>query len=276
MENDFLIGAFTNAGLFFVGWAMKKIGPFFSKKDPRFKSSTFFLFCLIWLIGSGFLFNKAIYDNEASTLYFIFFIIFSVIFCVIIWKDLSQFWYIGILGVDRKIDTGVDFDKSLLLCKNQLAFLGIGASKLTKSPEFEKAMFRCRQDRPIKFLLCKPSDEYLISAAKRANQAEDKYKDVVIASLKTIADLKLNRKLNIEVRFYSEKPLFRLMFIDDAICLLSSYAKFGVSDGSEVPQLHLKNMTGSDYSISLFSPMEQYFNWLWNVSEDWDFKNYLA
>jgi hypothetical protein len=100
-------------------------------------------------------------------------------------------------------------------------FLGVGARKLTEnSSEFEAALKRCnRPNRPVRFLLCKPTSTLLSRAAQSAGEAVNAYEHRVLESLKVIAMLRKNRDWNIEVRFYQiERPLFRLMFIDSWLC----------------------------------------------------------
>jgi len=116
-------------------------------------------------------------------------------------------------------------------------FLGTGAAKLTREDEFENAIRRCRPEQPIRFLLCKPTYDFLIEAARRFGVDRDEYKTIVTNSLRKIAELKEKYK-NIEVRFYSQFQVFRLMFIDDSICLVS-YNVMGEGDGSQLPQLHI-------------------------------------
>lgn len=126
-----------------------------------------------------------------------------------------------------------------------IRFLGIGASKLTSSPEFIEAVTRCnRADVPIRFLLTKPNNQMLELAARQKGLDPVKYRQKVEDSLRALQRLKKNSGMNIEVRFYpSEKrdmPLFRMMFINDSILLLS-YNIFGEGDGSQLPQIHIKN-----------------------------------
>jgi len=72
-----------------------------------------------------------------------------------LWSQLRQFWDVGLIGADRTIRGGLDYTRSLKMCRNSLSFLGVGARKLTEhAPEFENAMQRCnRPNRPIRLLL---------------------------------------------------------------------------------------------------------------------------
>jgi hypothetical protein len=196
---------------------------------------------------------------------------------LMLWYQLQQFWDVGLIGADKTIRDGIDCVRSLNMCQNSLSFLGVGARKLTEhAAEFEKAMQRCnRPNRPIRLLLCKPQAEFLQTAAKNANLPSDEYALRVQASLREIAKYRNRRDWNIEVRFYDvELPLFRLMFIDDWLCLVSHYV-FGEGDGSEWPQLHVRRSATERDVHSLYHPFEQYFGELWARAEVWDFKKYI-
>jgi hypothetical protein len=196
----------------------------------------------------------------------------------ILWKQLDQFWRLGIRGADQQIFKGISYADSLKLVHNQLKFLGIGASKLSREKEFADALDRCRQDQPIQLLLCNPDDKKLVSAAKRFKKPESEYRDIVVNSLRIIADLKNKGELNVQVRFYPEDcdPVFRLMFIDNSICLFS-YNLWGEGDGSQCPQLHIVNPPPPKRVVqSYYYPLEVYFNRLWERAAPWNFKDYLS
>jgi hypothetical protein len=195
--------------------------------------------------------------------------------CLLVWKELGPLWRLGIIGADDEIDKGLDCKRSLQLVTNSLDFLGIGAYKLTKEKaEFEAAIQRCsRESRPVKFLLCNPTNAELEEIARQAGKDPAEYRSRVVESLRSIAALRNLRDRNIEVRLYDRLPLFRLMFIDGWLCLASHYV-FGEGDGGKWPQL-LVSTQGRQVKTSLFYPFERYFNSLWQASEIWDFSSYL-
>ncbi len=205
-----------------------------------------------------------------------FILLMTVTLGFVIWKELSQFWNSGLISLDRTIKTGVDYDKALQLCTNQLDFLGIGASKLTQSSEFENAIRRChRPNIPIRFLLTKPNNQLLIKAAQHIGTDPQDYQKRVAQSLGVLGRLRNDKHMNIEVRFYpsdrqSNMPLFRLMFINNSICLMS-YNIFGEGDGSQLPQLHLKRSDNQRDTDSFYYPFRLFFDLLWQDSEPWDF-----
>ncbi|HUO31613.1 MAG TPA: hypothetical protein VMU80_20490 [Bryobacteraceae bacterium] len=200
----------------------------------------------------------------------------SVAIAWVVRSELNQFWRIGLVGADKQIQAGINFRKALGMVSSSMDFLGIGAAKLTgERAEFEAAVSRCqRPDSPVRFLLCRPDDRRLIELAQSADKEHASYQTRVLDSLRAIADLRNRRAWNIQVRFYQEFPTFRLMFIDDTICLASHYV-LGKGSGSELPQLHVVRPTGSRDVDSLFYGFTSYFERFWGDAEDWDFKRYL-
>src|ERR1035441_2312060 len=178
-------------------------------------------------------------------------------------SELRQFWGIGLVGADAQIRSGIDFAKALHLVSNSMDFLGVGAAKLTSEPAFEEAISRCqRPGKPVRFLLCRPDDEALAGIAQSADHDPHSYQRKVRTSLNVIAKLKKSRAWNIEVRFYPEFPIFRLMFIDDSLCLASHYV-LGKGVDTELPQLHIVRLRGSRDVDSLYYAFSSYFERLW-------------
>jgi hypothetical protein len=194
----------------------------------------------------------------------------------IIYCEFSQFWRIGLVGADRQIRSGIDFQKALRLVSNSFDFLGIGAAKLTSERvAFEEAIARCnRPDRPVRFLLCKPDNQELQYMAQSADQGRESYQNKVQESLRMIADLRNKRAWHIQVRFYKEFPTFRLMFIDDSLCLASHYV-LGKGSGADLPQLHIVRLRGARDIDSLYYAFNSYFERFWKDAEEWDFKQYI-
>ena len=207
--------------------------------------------------------------------YPLFFVVSSLVLGRLIWKEINQFWQVGLTGADRQVVSGLNYGTSLKLCTNSLDFLGIGASKLVREGEaFADAINRCHRDtRAIRFLLCNPDNADLIRMAKQAGRETGEYQRTVRDAIQTLAKFRVERERNIEVRFYNRLPLFRLMFIDESFCLASHYV-FGEGDGSQLPQLHVVRSVGPHRRDveSLYFPLQQYFEQLWEESTPWDFK----
>ena len=193
----------------------------------------------------------------------------------ILWFELRSLGAVGILGADPTIASGLSYARALRLCKNEILFSGIGAGKLTSCEEFEAAVRRCNRPGAVKLLLLRPDSAALETAAQQANKAPDAYQKDVRASLEHLRRLRVERKLNIEVRFHKASkapPVFRMMFIDSVVCLLS-YNLWGEGDGSQLPQLHLGYSASRKRAAETFyHPFREHFNKLWDSADRWDFK----
>lgn len=188
--------------------------------------------------------------------------------------EVYRFWRIGLLGADYRIRDGIAYDASLRLVNTQMSFLGTGAHKLTSSPEFDRALRRCRPDEPIRLLLRSPDDPTLSDAARRAGKPNSEYRDNVVASLRLIARLQSSIG-NIQVRFYEGDLVFRILLIDRRLALVS-FNVYGQGNGSELPQVHVADaFDGKVVTSSFFHAFERYFNERWRLAADWDFVAHL-
>jgi hypothetical protein len=215
-----------------------------------------------------------IYVFQAGAALFV--LISSVGLAWLAFSELNQYWRIGLVGADPQIRSGVDVRGSLLLISTSLDFLGIGAAKLTaERTEFEAAISRCSSpQRPVRFLLCRPDSERLQHLAQSAERDRTLFQERVRESLRVIADLRNRRAWNIEVKFYRDFPTFRLMFIDDSVCLASHYV-LGKGLDVELPQLHVVKMQGHRDVDSMYYAFRSYFERYWTEAETWDFSQYL-
>lgn len=206
------------------------------------------------------------------------FLITTLLVGWLIIRELFSFWRIGLVGADQSASLGISYAKALGFCQDSLDFLGIGASKLTEERDaFMAAIVRCnRPERPIRFLLSAPTNETLQSAAKQAGRPEREYQDRVRVSLRVLKQYREEQARNIEVRFYSDPPLFRLMFIDDSLCIVSHYV-LGEGDGSQLAQLHVRrSIWGRRNNESIYYPLKLYFDQLWERAKPWDFHEHIA
>jgi len=239
-------------------------------RNPRNRRLVPVLMLSAWIVSN---LGYAYFIRQYS---YIFLLVSTLLSGWVLYQEISQFWRIGLVGADAEIRKGIDYSKALGLCSNSIEFLGIGASKLTEPTEpFEEAIDRCNSPtRPIRFLLSSPDSLGLRNIALNAGVDETAYQERVRRSLRLIASLRKDRAKNIEVRFYSEFPAFRLMFIDDEICLASHYV-LGKGDGSQLPQLHIIKESASRDINSLYYGFRYYFDSIWQESEAWDFQKYL-
>lgn len=254
----------------------KKFSLVLIRRDPRITPRLYNVSFVIWGISGLFLHYYVIFINKSFIWLTPAFLVWSFLFILHLIKRRNQIRDIGIYGVDKEIKKGIDYARSLLLIKNEFKFLGIGAAKLTNQKDaLERAIKNCVQHKPVKFLLLDPTNDILKEAARRFGRPVDEYKHNVKNSLITIADLKQKFK-NIEVRFYPNFQIFRMMFIDDSICLLS-YNLTGEGDGSQLPQIYVVKPVFENTRVAntLYYPLEKYFEDLWETSRIWDFNEYL-
>lgn len=259
--------------LYILLWSLTKI-PFFTRLlNPNSKKILYpilLILCLLSYVFGGFALIIDWHNIVILSLFLLPLFLLSPFFLTTF-----RFLAVGINDADAQIKKGLNYKKALSLCHSQLSFLGTGASKLIKEEEFESTLSRCVSDRPIRFLLLKPDDATLVEAAKRAEKRPDEFENIVKGSLVKLARFK-HRFKNIEVRFYSTKPVFRLMFIDDSICLLS-YNIFGKGDGAQLPQVIISNAASvKKKEKTLYYPLSQYYEDIWNKSEEWNFTKYIG
>lgn len=210
------------------------------------------------------------------------FAVSSVIFGVWIWRQFDQYWSTGIIGIDKTVEAGMDYETSLRRCVSQLEFMGIGAHKLTTSSEFEAAVKRCSNPtKPIRLLLSHPENNLLENAAHQEGRQSLEYQNNVKASLRTIAHLRCDRRYNIEVRLYrrdaKSKPIiqyFRMMFINDELCLFS-YNVFGEGSGKKQPQMHVRRDASKRDVDSFYHAFRCHFEELWRTAIECDLQEFL-
>jgi hypothetical protein len=265
---DVVVSVASNAIFFALCLIARRIRNRFERSRRTVRAA------LIVILGFLYLAANLLYEHYVQFGFEIFFVISSLGVAWVVLAELYQFWRIGLMGADKTIAGGLGFKESLDLCTNSLEFMGIAASKLTgEKTAFEKAIVRChRENKPIRFLLCDPSSNELIKMARQANKPDKEYQENAKKSLRVLAEMKLSRERNIEVRFYKALPLFRLMFIDDVLCLASHYV-FGEGDGSQLPQLHVRRPTSAQRDVeTLYHPFRTYFERVWQESAPWDFR----
>ncbi|GLZ49222.1 hypothetical protein Acsp06_54070 [Actinomycetospora sp. NBRC 106375] len=186
-----------------------------------------------------------------------------------------KFWWVGVGGVDLKMRTGLHPKKALRSCTSGLSFLGTGASKLTSNADtFAQTVAACTASgNTVRLLLSRPDSANLRTAAQRANKPEEQFADAVKGSLQVIADLKLKRKFDIEVRFYDNATLFRLMFINERVCVFS-YNVYGTEDEMAVPQLFFSK-DASKETKSFYWGFERYFERQWDDAIEWNYSDFI-
>jgi hypothetical protein len=239
-----------------------------ARKNPAYRRLRLLAIVVLWI-----LLNVGFFLLVSS--WWLALLITSIVLGVVVFKELNQFWQIGLVGADREVRVGIDYATALGMCKQSFHFLGIGAAKLTQNQKaFRDAIDRCNRTEPVRLLLSRPDEPELERFARMAGKSEESYQSTVRESLRFIASLRNNEEKNIQIRFYPQFPAFRLMFIDGTICLMSYYV-MGKGDGSNLPQLHIVKIAGSQDIEALYFGFSVYFEKMWNESQDWDPREFL-
>lgn len=269
--HDLTIGILGNA----IFWVLLAGGQVLyaklAKHNPAYRRLRFVLISVAWLALNSclFVFGPNFWPWS---------LIMSLIpMAFVIGSELNQFWRIGLVGADKDVLQGINYVTALGMCQNSLDFLGIGAGKLVRYPdEFKSAIDRCnREDRPVRLLLVDPGYPGLERIARNAGRDPEAYRKGVIESLRFIARLRNDEQKNIQVRLYREFQAFRLMLINDSICLMSYYV-LGKGDGSNLPQLHIIKTAAARDVESLYYGFSRYFGEMWDDSQEWNFQDFLA
>lgn len=181
-------------------------------------------------------------------------------------NDLSR---VGIANAFETTRKGVSAADSLKLVKRDLVFLGIGAKKLTETPEFDAMLARCKTaNGHVKFLLSSPGNEALEELARQNGRDDLSYRSRVKESIREIFTRATNSGVDFEVRLYDLKqkvslPRFRLAFIDGRLCVFSQL-RWSEGEGLDNPQLILRG-NGSSAESSLYKGYRDYFDDLWDL-----------
>lgn len=192
------------------------------------------------------------------------------------------------VGVDDVMfNPNVDaYTKFLTSANSAFSFQGVGAEKLTRDFNIFQAMVsRCgTPTHPVRLLLVSPDAAWLQEGAARRGLGRSSFADRQTQSLQRIARVKREFSGNIVVRFYTARPVFRLMFSDRSTCWLGHYTESAASPGQNEfaeqsnSSLVLARPRTKAPDQQLYGALEMYFEEQWNSagSSEWDFSSYLT
>jgi len=185
--------------------------------------------------------------------------------------SLSDLSHVGILNVHSSTSKGVSAERSLKLVNKSIAFLGIGAKKLTETKEFDLALRRCKKaGGQVRFLLSDPQNEGLSRLAKGNERSSSSYKSRVRESISEIVHKAEVSGVSCAIKLYRidneiSLPRFRLMFIDDRVCLFSNVI-WNDREGLDNPQMILRHRDrNAEANLYLF--YRGIFEDLWNSAD---------
>lgn len=111
----------------------------------------------------------------------------------------------------------------------------------------------------------------LEKAAQRNGHIADEYTERVRETLRTIESLAKSKDLNIEIREYSasagSSQQFRLMFLNDDICLLS-WTVWDKSEGRDNPQIVLSKSGRDKPERTMYRALMDNFEDRWEAASD--------
>ncbi|TXH77225.1 MAG: hypothetical protein E6Q88_01780 [Lysobacteraceae bacterium] len=191
---------------------------------------------------------------------------------------------LGIHGVTLKPGMA-DYRKILESAAKEFMMMGVGADKLTRDVDvFRGVVNRCGSaHQPVRLLLIHPDAEWVADTAQRRGLAKNEFRGRITASLARIKLIKSNYAGNVEVRFYTQKPIFRLIFLNGKSCLFGQYtetaAKFGENeyDNFSNPNIEISASENRAHDLELYGAMKDYFEQMWRSCEgnSWDFKTFV-
>lgn len=178
-----------------------------------------------------------------------------------------------------------DYKRFLDAAVSNFALLGIGAEKLTRDFEsFRSMVTRCgTSSKPVRLLLVSPDANWLGDGARRRGLGQSNFKEIQITSLQRIARIREEFRGPIEVRFYTWRPVFRLLFSNNNLCWFGHYSESVSTTGTnEFIDRSNSNVVvmapqGKALDLEFFGALQHHFDELWEQSKEaaWDFKTYI-
>jgi hypothetical protein len=277
-DTDIILPLIVNLASTGIGWLiLKALRALRLRRTKFFPGDIGLLYTILaaaWIVGAYFSVRYAVSSGSTAVGTLLVAIPTSLIFTSL-WFDVSRYWTVGVRSADQKMEGDLLPANTLTAVRNSLDFLGTGASKLTIEDEFREAVMRCtRNGSTVRLLLSQPDSANLRAAAQRAEKPIDAYERVVRESLRVIARLHEQQAAQVEVRFYTGTRRFRLMFVDDQVCLFS-YNVYASRNALQYPVLRLFKSRREEVR-SFYWAFEQYFEDEWKQAKPWDFREFLT
>jgi len=164
---------------------------------------------------------------------------------------------VGITAIASDAYSKVTSDEAAEVADNSLYFLGISAKRTISSPGFRSLLERVpRESIRLRFLLLDPDSPNLDRKAKDEGDSPEAWRRDISATLSRLRELQEKHSKLIEVRVYSEFPVWRLTIIDEKRAIVHFFPS--QKQGPESPQLDLLKGEGS-----YFEPLFKEFCEIW-------------
>lgn len=140
----------------------------------------------------------------------------------------------------------------------QFYFLGISGNRTVNSSEFEQAVVKlARSGASVKFLLLNPSSPLVARRAGDEGSSADVWEHDIKATSRRLKDIATKNSVTIEVRYYEDYPLWRMLVVDRKIIYLNYY--LDRKRFTDSPQVVLKKT-----ETGLINAYVKYFDNLWS------------
>lgn len=150
-------------------------------------------------------------------------------------------------------------------CKTGFYFMGIAANKWVKRAQnFDEVMKRIfSSNGEVKFLLLDPDSIEAEKLSLESGREADFIKNKIIDNIECLVRLK-KLGLNVEVKTYSHKPIFRIAIVDDSRKIYVGSYKPNC-EGEDIPQIVMeKEGAASELESNLMQQFIDYFEVEWN------------
>jgi hypothetical protein len=142
-------------------------------------------------------------------------------------------------------------------------FLGISAKRIINNLEIQEKIIQIARtnNHSVKFLLLNPNSTFIQKAADRENTSKEIWQSEIISVVAKIKELKEKNNLNIEVKYYSFMPIWRLIIMNGNLMYLTYFTDN--REGIESPMLELIDESDGD---NIYRAYKDMFYGIW---ENW-------
>ena len=161
-------------------------------------------------------------------------------------------------------------DTNWSTCKNelkktpsQLNSMGSGGYETFSSPASPLYDYLRSATCDIRILLLNPESDAFKQRCASTRSSEDEYRNWIYASIEYCRDLKTKRNSSLEIRLYSDYPIWKMIYTEEYMWL--QWYKPDV-DIHSTQVYHLQSTAGSSQT-SLYYPLTSVFRRRWNLGK---------
>ena len=140
---------------------------------------------------------------------------------------------------------------------SQFYFLGISGSRTVNNVNFELAVVKlARSGANVRFLLLDPSSPLVAKRAGDEGSSAEVWEHDIKATTRRLRDIAIRHSVTIEVKYYDEYPIWRMLVVDRKSIYLNYY--LDRKRFTDSPQVIMKKT-----ETGLVNPYVKYFDNLW-------------